>query len=93
MAKIPSDADKTSIIVLDDEDHPGLLGEVLQCFSTRQINLTAILSRPTRKSFGKYHFFIELEGSINEVHVAEALRDIRLRNKVKVLGSFKRARL
>jgi len=93
-ASVVSDqADKTSIIVLDDEDHPGLLGEVLQCFSSRQINLSAILSCPTRKSFGKYHFFIELEGSINEKEVADALREIQLRNKVKVLGSFTRASL
>lgn len=88
---IDNNADKTSIIVLDDADHPGLLGEVLQSFSTRQINLTSIISRPTRKLFGKYHFFIELEGSQLNAPVAEALQEISLRNKVKVLGSYKKA--
>lgn len=90
---IPHDADKTSIIVLDDDDHPGLLGEVLQSFSARQINLTSIISRPTRKLFGKYHFFITLEGSQFDAPVAAALQEISLRNKVKVLGSYKKATL
>lgn len=37
---------KTSIIVLDDNDRPGLLGEILNSFSKRKINLTSIISRP-----------------------------------------------
>ena len=90
---ISNDANKTSIIVLDDDDHPGLLGEVLQSFSARQINLSSIISRPTRKSFGKYHFFIELEGSQNDPLVASALQEISQRNKVKVLGAYKTATL
>ncbi|MFQ3250295.1 prephenate dehydratase [Alteromonas sp. KS69] len=90
---ISNDANKTSIIVLDDDDHPGLLGEVLQSFSARKINLSSIISRPTRKSFGKYHFFIELEGSQNDPLVALALQEISQRNKVKVLGAYKKATL
>ena len=86
---LDNDANKTSIIVLDDDDHPGLLGEVLLSFSSRQINLTNISSRPTRKVFGKYHFFIEFEGSSNESNVAAALDEICKINKVKILGSYK----
>lgn len=82
-------ANKTSIIVLDDDDHPGLLGEVLLSFSSRLINLTNIISRPTRKIFGKYHFFIEFEGSIKDSKVAAALDEISKTNKVKILGSYK----
>jgi prephenate dehydratase len=58
-------------------------------FSSRQINLTNIISRPTRKVFGKYHFFIEFEGSSNESNVAAALDEICKINKVKILGSYK----
>ena len=54
---------KTSIVVLDDNDHPGLLGEILSSFSNRNINLLSIISRPTRKVFGKYNFFIDIEGT------------------------------
>lgn len=86
-----SQANKTSILVLDDDDHPGLLGEVLQSFSARQINLTNIISLPTRKLFGKYHFFIEFQGNQKDSDVAVALEEISQRNKVKVLGSYKTA--
>ena len=86
-------ANKTSIIVLDDDDHPGLLGEVLQSFSARRINLTNIISRPTRKMFGKYHFFIEFEGNQQDANVAAALKEVSKRNKVKMLGSYKAATL
>jgi prephenate dehydratase len=79
--------------VLDDDDHPGLLSEVLQSFASRQINLTNIISCPTRKQFGKYHFFIELEGSKSDVSVAEALKEISQTNKVKVLGSYKSVKI
>jgi prephenate dehydratase len=90
---VNSQANKTSIIVLDDDDHPGFLGEVLQSFSTRKINLTNIISRPTRKMFGKYHFFIEFEGNQNDSNVAAALKDVSQTNKVKILGSYKTAKL
>ena len=89
----PKLANKTSIIVLDDDDHPGLLGEVLQSFSARRINLTNIISRPTRKMFGKYHFFIEFEGNQQDANVAAALKEVSKRNKVKMLGSYKAATL
>jgi prephenate dehydratase len=39
--------------------------------------------------FGKYHFFIEFEGNQHDVNVAAALKEIRKRNKVKMLGSYK----
>ena len=81
---------KTTIIVLDDDDHPGLLESILSSFSKREINLTSIVSRPTRRSFGKYHFFIDFEGALNNDNVSEALHEISYMNKVKVLGSYKR---
>lgn len=79
---------KTSIIVLDDNDHPGLLCEILNSFSKRKINLTSIISRPARTAFGKYHFFIDFDGGIQNPLVSEALKEIRLVNKVKLLGSY-----
>jgi prephenate dehydratase len=81
---------KTSIIVLEGNDHPGLLGEVLAEFSRRSINLSSIISRPTRKEFGKYHFFIDFDGGINDNEVAQALATINQLNPVKVLGSYRK---
>jgi prephenate dehydratase len=79
---------KTSLVVLDDHDRPGLLGDVLASFSKRKINLTSIISRPTCREFGKYHFFIELDGSVQDPVIFDALEEIRKINKVKFLGSY-----
>lgn len=84
---------KTSIVVLDDNDHPGLLGEILNSFSKRNANLTSIISRPTRKEFGKYHFFIDLDGGIQDPLIFDAVEEIRKINKVKLLGSYPKAKL
>ncbi len=79
---------KTSIVVLDDKDRPGLLGEILNSFSTRSINLTSIISRPTCREFGKYHFFIDFAGRVQDPGISDALREIQKINKVKFLGSY-----
>jgi prephenate dehydratase len=79
---------KTSIIVMDENDHPGFLGEVLLSFSSRKINLTSIMSRPTRQTFGKYHFFIDFDGHVEDKTITLALSEIKLNCKVKVLGSY-----
>ena len=84
---------KTSIVVLDDNDRPGLLSEILLSFSKREINLTSITSRPSGKVFGKYHFFIDLDGSISDINVADALQEISKFNKVRVMGSYPKAKI
>jgi prephenate dehydratase len=84
---------KTSIVALDDNDRPGLLQSILLPFSKRGINLTSIVSRPSRQFFGRYHFFIDLEGHENDGGVRDALGEIHAINRIKVLGSFPRAEL
>ncbi|MEP7706347.1 prephenate dehydratase [Paraglaciecola sp. 25GB23A] len=79
---------KTSVIVMDENDHPGFLGEVLLSFSNRKINLTSIMSRPTRQTFGKYHFFIDFDGHVDDINIAQALAEIAGNCKVKLLGSY-----
>jgi prephenate dehydratase len=83
---------KTSVIVMDENDHPGFLGEVLLSFSNRKINLTSIMSRPTRQTFGKYHFFIDFDGHVDDLNIAQALAEIACNCKVKLLGSYPKMR-
>lgn len=84
--------DKTSIVCFIKEDRPGSLLEILQEFAARNINLTKIQSRPTRKALGEYYFFIDMEGSIQDEPVAEAIRSLRGKlREVKLLGSYPRA--
>lgn len=82
---------KTSIIVINDVDHPGLLEKILSSFSKQRINLMAITSRPTKAQFGSSHFFIGLAGNQNDIRVKNALEEIGKFSKVKILGSYERA--
>ncbi|MDP5131803.1 MAG: prephenate dehydratase [Paraglaciecola sp.] len=86
--KIQDTEYKTSIIVMDENDRPGFLGEVLLSFSNRKINLTSIMSRPTKQTFGKYHFFIDFDGHVQDANIAQALAEIAVNCKVKLLGSY-----
>ena len=79
---------KTSLVILDDNDYPGLLVSLLGCFSKRSINLRSIMSRPTRAYIGKYHFFIDIEGHQQDPLIREAIAEVAQLNKVKVLGSY-----
>jgi prephenate dehydratase len=84
--------DKTSLVIYLQRDRPGALYSILQEFASREINLTRIESRPSRRGLGDYYFFIDLEGHIEDAGVKGALAGVA--NKaamVKVLGSYPRA--
>jgi prephenate dehydratase len=71
------------------EDRPGALVEALQAFSTRQVNLTRIESRPLRRGLGRYMFFVDLEGSSEQDEVAAAIEELRGKaESVRILGSY-----
>jgi prephenate dehydratase len=82
---------KTSFIVVDDNDYPGLLVNILSSFSNRGINLTSVMSRPAKTEIGKYHFFIDIEGHKDDLKVNKAFDEIGRLNKVKILGSYPKA--
>jgi prephenate dehydratase len=70
-------------------DHPGALVEALTEFSSRQVNLTRIESRPRRRGLGQYMFFVDLDGAREEPAVAEAIEALRGKaESVRVLGSY-----
>lgn len=83
--------DKTSIVCTIHEDRPGALLQILQEFAYRYINLTKIASRPTKKELGRYVFFIDMEGHINDTIIEETIKCLRCKIKsVKFLGSYPR---
>ncbi|MBY6064087.1 ACT domain-containing protein [Pseudidiomarina sediminum] len=84
----PAVAYKTSLLIVDDTDHPGLLVEHLQVFAGYRVNLTSLVSRPTGQKFGHYHFYLECEGHQDDSAIRAALTLIALRNRVVVLGSY-----
>ena len=85
----PTGHDKSSIVVYQRADRPGSLLAILQEFAARSINLTLLLSRPTKTSLGDYCFLLELDGHVADEVVADCLRSLRATQAdVKFLGSY-----
>lgn len=71
------------------DDRPGALVEALVEFSSRDVNLTRIESRPLRRGLGRYLFFVDLDGALAEPAVAAAVEGLRREAEVvRVLGSY-----
>ncbi|MFA6549244.1 MAG: prephenate dehydratase [Candidatus Margulisiibacteriota bacterium] len=80
---------KTSIVFSIAKDRPGGLHDVLAVFADRDINLTKIESRPSKKSLGEYYFFVDMEGHRSDNILAEALASIKKKTSFfKLLGSY-----
>jgi prephenate dehydratase len=88
----PTGHDKTSIVCIQHTDRPGSLHGILGQFSARDINLTKLESRPTKRGLGEYCFIIDLEGHVDDEVVADCLHDLHAQlSGVKFLGSYPRA--
>lgn len=79
---------KTSLVIIDDHDRPGLLADILTSFSSRNINLTSIISRPTKITFGRYNFLIDINGHFEDANISAAINEISNIGKVKIMGSY-----
>ena len=78
---------KTSV-VFKLPNTPGALHRALSPFASRSINLTCIMSRPTRRRPWEYMFYLDFEGGGDE-RCVEALKELEERAlQVKVLGSY-----
>jgi prephenate dehydratase len=86
----PTGHDKTALVVYQRADEPGSLISILQEFAARRINLSNLLSRPTKNGgLGDYCFVIYADGHIADELLADALRDLHAKQgRVKFLGSY-----
>ncbi len=85
----PTGHDKTSLVCFQHADRPGSLYGILGQFSARNLNLTRLESRPTKRGMGDYCFVIDLEGHVDDEVVADCLRDLHAQLAgVKFLGSY-----
>ncbi len=81
-------SDRTSVVLRLD-NVPGALVSALTEFAIRDIDLTRIESRPTRKELGTYIFFVDCVGHIDDEPVAAALKALDVRcADVRNLGSW-----
>jgi len=87
----PSGADRTSLLVFA-HNKPGSLFSLLEPLAKRNISMSNIESRPSRRGVWEYVFFIDIDGHCDDHNVAEAIADIeRASAMVTVLGSYPRA--
>jgi chorismate mutase/prephenate dehydratase len=83
-----SGEDKTSL-VMSIKDEPGVLNQLLAAFAERNIGLTRIESRPSKKKLWEYVFFVDVQGHRDDEAVTAAITDIEKTGAfVKVLGSY-----
>ena len=80
---------KTSVMYAVKENVPGALFKSLAVFALRDLDLYKIESRPLVGSPGKYVFYIDLEGTIDDESVMRAIGHLgEIAADVKVLGSY-----
>ncbi len=86
----PTGHDRTALVIYQRADEPGSLISILQEFAARRINLSNLLSRPTKDGgLGDYCFIVYADGHIADELLADAVRALRAKQgRVKFLGSY-----
>jgi prephenate dehydratase len=87
----PTGDDKTSIEFKTDKNMPGSLHMSLGPFAKAEIQLTNIITRPTKGWLGEYIFLVDFEGHRKDPKIAAVLDEVReLVDELKVIGSCPR---
>jgi prephenate dehydratase len=81
-----------SSILFSTHHEPGALVGALSVFSSRNINLTKIESRPMKSRPWEYYFYVDFEGHASrDENCTSAIEELRRKtSELKVLGSYKR---
>ncbi|OUJ18577.1 Prephenate dehydratase [Methanonatronarchaeum thermophilum] len=88
----PTGNDKTTLI-FSVKQKPGTLYKSLKPFAKRQINLTKLESRPSRKKLGDYYFIIDIEGHRKKPKIKKAIKELKKQTEqTKILGSYPKAK-
>ncbi|MBM2809696.1 MAG: pheA [Chloroflexi bacterium] len=84
----PTGRDKTAV-VFSVRDRVGALRDAAGVFAARNLNMSSIQSRPSRRKAWDYVFFVEFIGHEQDSVVGEALEELSSQCAfVKVLGSW-----
>ena len=87
----PSGTDRTSLMIFA-HNRPGSLFHLLEPLAQRNISMSNIESRPSRRGVWDYVFFIDIDGHREDDNVKHAIEEIeQASTMVTVLGSYPRA--
>jgi prephenate dehydratase len=87
--KLSQTGSHTSLAFSLPENKPGALLKPLQIFAERQLNMSRIESRPTKKVAGTYVFFIDLENGEQDHLSVEVIQQLeQMTDRLKVFGSY-----
>jgi len=86
----PASGEDKTALVMSIKDEPGALQELIQAFASRNIGLTRIESRPSKKKLWEYLFFVDIQGHRDSENVAAAIKEIESKpgGFIKILGSY-----
>lgn len=72
-----------------NQDKPGTLASVFNHFAKSKINLTRIESRPTRKEFGDYIFFLDFNAPLKDKRLEKIFAALKKEGAtIKTLGEY-----
>ena len=79
--------DSRTSIVFNTKNESGALLKILEIFKKYDLNLVYLESRPSKKVFGEYNFFSDIDKGKDEI--LSALKEIEQEcNFYKLLGSY-----
>lgn len=80
---------KTSLAFYFGENKPGLLYDIFREFAINRVNLTRIESRPSKREYGDYIFYLDFAGNIydkkSKAIVKKISKDVK---KLKYFGCY-----
>jgi chorismate mutase/prephenate dehydratase len=84
--------DKTSITFILKENVAGSLVNALLPFSTRNINLSMVMSRPDKYNPGTYRFLFDVHGHSSDEPIKDAIAELACQcSSIKIIGSYPRS--
>ena len=85
----PVTGSHTSLAFSTKANVPGALVKPLQMFAQRNINLSRVESRPSKRSLGDYLFFLDFEGDTTSPTVQAAISELaEYTDTLKIFGSY-----
>lgn len=88
-APTPRTGNDTTLVAFTLPNQPGSLVAALQDFAQRGIDMSRIASRPQSGQYGRYLFYVDLVGHIDDAVIGDALRWLWMRSEdILFLGSW-----